>query len=388
MLINSDYDKILKFVYAVNQYLDNLNEQFSLDAIDEKKNFRTYVLNLLSEIFDFQDLAFHLADEKQFYRDPVSVMKSDFHFIILNSYNQLHYKTDIFHITNISNHLLSNKVLKISDLKPYCNEDMYLKNIELLSAYGYQDMRGLPLMKNNKLIGGIAVYRSKQGGNFSNKDIEILHRVNEHITQGLNTYQKISQAMHEKYIFKNCSDNLSTGVIILNSSFRVTFSNCIATENCEDLFSQYQLGNEIRHTLAGSTQFIMSLLISRMLSENLFEEVNQNSHAQINLNNYSFNVSSFIAPKEKLGLEVFYLVNIVKNDLNKEFSFDKAASYYKLTKKEVEIVNLLTKGYSNKEISHKLSISIHTVRTHVFNIFKKTGVSNRSSIMHKMAGFI
>ncbi|MCG8484516.1 MAG: LuxR C-terminal-related transcriptional regulator, partial [Clostridia bacterium] len=61
------------------------------------------------------------------------------------------------------------------------------------------------------------------------------------------------------------------------------------------------------------------------------------------------------------------------------------ASYYNLTRRELEIVNLITKGYTNKEISNILYVSTHTVRTHVFNIFKKMDVNNRTAISNKIA---
>lgn len=49
-----------------------------------------------------------------------------------------------------------------------------------------------------------------------------------------------------------------------------------------------------------------------------------------------------------------------------------------LTKREVEILKLLTAGLLNKEIAYKLSISEKTVKNHISNIFKKTGVSDRT----------
>ena len=43
----------------------------------------------------------------------------------------------------------------------------------------------------------------------------------------------------------------------------------------------------------------------------------------------------------------------------------------------MEIVSLIALGYSNSEIANTLYISHHTVRTHIYNIFKKIGVSTR-----------
>ena len=48
-----------------------------------------------------------------------------------------------------------------------------------------------------------------------------------------------------------------------------------------------------------------------------------------------------------------------------------------VTKKEMEILHYLCSGFTNKEISEKLSISEPTVKSHVNHLFKKFGVSNR-----------
>ncbi|MCM1567979.1 MAG: response regulator transcription factor [Roseburia sp.] len=49
-----------------------------------------------------------------------------------------------------------------------------------------------------------------------------------------------------------------------------------------------------------------------------------------------------------------------------------------LTKRELEVLVLITKGMFNKEIAIKLNISERTVKNHISNIFKKIGVSDRT----------
>ena len=48
-----------------------------------------------------------------------------------------------------------------------------------------------------------------------------------------------------------------------------------------------------------------------------------------------------------------------------------------LSRREREIVNLVTHGLHNKELAQKLSISEQTVKNHLHNIFDKLGVSDR-----------
>jgi PAS domain S-box-containing protein len=49
-----------------------------------------------------------------------------------------------------------------------------------------------------------------------------------------------------------------------------------------------------------------------------------------------------------------------------------------LTKREKDVLRLVTEGYTNTQISDMLTISSHTVKSHVINIFNKLGVSDRT----------
>ena len=51
-----------------------------------------------------------------------------------------------------------------------------------------------------------------------------------------------------------------------------------------------------------------------------------------------------------------------------------------LSVRETEIVELLARGSTNKEVAHKLNISPHTVHTHRKNIMKKIGVRSISEL--------
>jgi LuxR family transcriptional regulator of csgAB operon len=48
-----------------------------------------------------------------------------------------------------------------------------------------------------------------------------------------------------------------------------------------------------------------------------------------------------------------------------------------LTSRQIEVLALITVGATNDEIAEKLCVSPHTVKTHLYNIFKKINVTNR-----------
>ena len=49
----------------------------------------------------------------------------------------------------------------------------------------------------------------------------------------------------------------------------------------------------------------------------------------------------------------------------------------KLTLTERMILQYLSSGYRNQEIGQEMNIKVSTVKSHVYSIYKKLGVSNR-----------
>ena len=55
----------------------------------------------------------------------------------------------------------------------------------------------------------------------------------------------------------------------------------------------------------------------------------------------------------------------------------------KLTSRESEILNLLSQGFSNKEIAERMFVSVPTVRTHLSHIYEKLHVRSRTEAIIK-----
>ena len=54
-----------------------------------------------------------------------------------------------------------------------------------------------------------------------------------------------------------------------------------------------------------------------------------------------------------------------------------------ISERELQVLEHIQKGYSNKQISDKLFISENTFKTHIKHIFKKFAVSNRKDAIEK-----
>lgn len=60
---------------------------------------------------------------------------------------------------------------------------------------------------------------------------------------------------------------------------------------------------------------------------------------------------------------------------------DRFVKRYQLTKREIEVLKLITQALSNKEIARELFISDQTVSVHRKNIMRKLGVNNTAGLL-------
>lgn len=62
---------------------------------------------------------------------------------------------------------------------------------------------------------------------------------------------------------------------------------------------------------------------------------------------------------------------------------EKAADYLGLSDRELEVLELVASGLSNKEIAEKLFVSVNTVKTHLKKVYEKLEVNRRTQAVEK-----
>ena len=75
------------------------------------------------------------------------------------------------------------------------------------------------------------------------------------------------------------------------------------------------------------------------------------------------------------------LVNFTKNIVSKQIEIKEKSNVPELTKREVEVLGLICKGYSNDKVGEKLFISSKTVERHKRNIILKTDTHNTINLV-------
>ncbi|MEP1854300.1 response regulator transcription factor, partial [Nonlabens ulvanivorans] len=75
----------------------------------------------------------------------------------------------------------------------------------------------------------------------------------------------------------------------------------------------------------------------------------------------------------------------IKEVMNSKSKTGKSVTlrYKKLSAREIEVLNLLSRGKRNKEISQILSINEKTVSTYKTRLLKKLNVDNIADLIHQ-----
>ena len=69
-------------------------------------------------------------------------------------------------------------------------------------------------------------------------------------------------------------------------------------------------------------------------------------------------------------------------ELKTESAMNRLFARFKISEREQEIIQLILKGKTNKDIEESLFISIKTVKSHIYNIYRKMGVKNRLELIN------
>jgi DNA-binding NarL/FixJ family response regulator len=87
-------------------------------------------------------------------------------------------------------------------------------------------------------------------------------------------------------------------------------------------------------------------------------------------------IRSVVAGEAVLSPQVFQ--QVLKYALRHSTKSVRLDTGIKLTTRELEILRLIAKGISNKEIANEINISARTVKSHMVDIFRKLNVSSRT----------
>lgn len=353
-LTESDYSKILSFIAQIKEY---------------NNDYQQHVLNLLKEIFGYKYMTFNLVNHNLKLCSPrlLNIPKD-----AIDRYYGYHYKTDIFNPEHQKHLYMSKNVVSITDIMSTSEFEKTEYYLDFLKKDMLYHELLLPLKVNNRLIGALGVFKPKDDNSFNNTDLAILNRLNEFIAKDLWTFLEYSNLHKECQTYSNYFNETPTGIIILDRKGSIMRYNRAA-----EIFAANLQSGE-------SPYSSMQKFIYEIFSKFSYELYDPNLNLKFYYQSYKINIILNMVSSVCDGMEPVYMVFITEGNREKWETANVLSESYNLTARETEILELVKNGLSNEEIADNLYISIHTVKSHLENIFKKLQVKNRTAALHKI----
>ncbi|MEG0772595.1 LuxR C-terminal-related transcriptional regulator [Clostridium sp.] len=378
MLSEIDYENIL---------------EFSCEIGESSLYFYNDIFKVISKYFNYNFLAFFPENMNTSSNNDVNrvyytnFFSDNLEKNFIKEFKDHYHKISIFQPLNLPEKLLHKNLIKITDIMPYSNFQQ-TENFQFLIKYNLHYRLNINLHSKNVRLGTLCIFKSKEEGDFTDREFKlwgILHKI---LSQNYKNFLTFSHSLFEQKLLKKCYDNYSDGIIIWNNKLSVLEANGRAKDYCFEIAENTNTLNTVSYdNINGIRQSDNSIQkIINFLSYNLMQSTSNQDLNIISINDiYTVNTSVIITPTITGSMETTYFTCISKHPNNEpNVSSDKLKDFYNLTDRELEIINLIKKGFSNKEISISLYLSSNTIKTHITNIFKKLGVNSRTTLLNKI----
>ncbi|GGA20279.1 helix-turn-helix transcriptional regulator [Psychrobacillus lasiicapitis] len=142
----------------------------------------------------------------------------------------------------------------------------------------------------------------------------------------------------------------------------MSLSNFAETNFYKEFFLKHQYIDEIGMYIFNKNNIVGVIGLVRKEGENYFSEQDRNR------------LRLLIKPIES-AFNAYEILSLSSPNRKKEEH---------LTARERELIQLVKQGFSNKEISEILFISINTVKKHLQNLYQKLNVTNRTELCYRI----
>lgn len=345
---------------------------------------RQELLQEMDNVFRFHSANFFLSKDDQKKIDIANVLSFGIEKRYIDQYNEYYYLQDFFRSTFDSRKAVATTedILLYSDL---VNLEYY--NDFLLPQKIHHEL-AVYLRSGSSFLGVIALFRPKNSPNFTNREIQKAKLLAPHLSKSLETILLLERLDREQGLWGTACNLFPWGILVLDSQFRLINWNLKAKKIClslsQNTIAQCRGSPEESYLIPPQVLEECSLLKELSQRENPFEAlkrcrivpVSSTERIQIKINLIKESFKEYKTP--------FFLVILENLSEILEGRERNLKEKYNLTGREIEIIRVVSEGFSNKEIAERLFISSYTVENHLKNIFEKIGVKNRTSLIHKL----
>ena len=176
------------------------------------------------------------------------------------------------------------------------------------------------------------------------------------------------------------------GILIFNLKKQITYVNDIAG----DILSDYRLEKPAQ---AARKPFRIPPEINEIIEDLKYKLThfawNSCSDAVylktvVSIAGGSFAIRGFVISSPIASSSTHFLILLEKIATRHKINPDKAQAHFHLSKRESQLVQLLVRGLTNKEIANRLNLAESTVKDYLHKVMAKVGATTRSGVVSQV----
>jgi DNA-binding CsgD family transcriptional regulator len=249
-----------------------------------------------------------------------------------------------------------------------------LRYRELIAPMGFEhELRGVFAL-DGELWGSISVLRAPASPDFDEREVALFHRIAPHLAAGLKAATLRSEALTEP------AGDDTPGVLVLDHGGRVLQF----TQAAERLLGELEDLPSGRPETGSLPSAVLSVAgaLRRALGPGSDRDRNGVPRLLVRTraDRWLALHGALSEPQPARGSET---VIVVEPAGPREVAWLRTSAYG-LSDREREVVDLVVRGLSTKEISKTLFVSEYTVQDHLSNVFDKVGVRGRRALVKRL----
>lgn len=335
----------------------------------------------MTENFRLDRALFVLPDETARFTDFAA---KDIDDIWIRRYKEYYCKQDPFELIKRKYHgKQTTRLEEVVDLPSFLRSEYY--NEFLLPQKVHHKIISY-LVSGKKTLGVIAFFRSRGSPNFSDEEAEMISKISSFIAHALDYITLQYKHRLQSSILDIIKDNGLRGLLILDDSMKPIFMNESARKICADI-------EERGAGWKGKGRPSVSPILMedcRALKEARDKDPEEKPIppirrvVQIEKSRKRYALCSEIIDRHLCPEhDKLHVVSIDEVSDAVNTGREKLHETYGMTRREMDILSLLSRGLKNAEIARELFICEITVKKHIHRLFEKVGVKNRTALLHK-----
>lgn len=351
---------------------------------------------LTAQINFFSEMAEHQISAREFFGNVLldaiernfNLKKSLIHFFDVegNFLSWVSNYNDIHKEANKYKKFISNDIIRYIIFQEAIKEKLtyfdviprLYKSTDLINYYNYDDSNYVQFIEENfnahysvTMPFGINAYiqvtffKSFDEGDFTEQELEKLKKIYVYIANSYKNFKKYEQAKIVANIQNEIIASGEKAYLITDDFMHILSYNNIAQKYLKDIF-----GNTVlEHINSDTPAYWLPFLLGEEKGS-----IEKEVRTRI-IHNCVFKISTYDQTYSNGIIDRYHWITISPKEIVSDNENIKHGN--SLTQSEEKIVELLYKGLTYKEISEELTISYHTVKKHVQNIYTKCGVNSR-----------